>query len=119
MALGGQELRAHSKPVRWSAQHRHLGHHKQGQLSSGHKPADRACLRLCLRVFVFESQQTDISGVTFDIFGLIRRDLLTATLHMLNTYVDWGMRGVPLPFDNKMNKIRTPLLAAISVCVEC
>ena len=26
MASGGRELRVHGEPVRWSAQHRHLGH---------------------------------------------------------------------------------------------
>lgn len=41
----------------------------------------------------FGSRQTDESGVTFDILGSIMMDLLTAILHMLNTYVDWGIRG--------------------------
>lgn len=47
----GGELRAHSEPVRWSAQHRHLGHHKQDKPSGWHKPKTSGlcvCVLTCL-----------------------------------------------------------------------
>lgn len=66
MALGGRELRAHSKPVRWSAQHGHLGHHKQDKPNGWHQACVCMCLRVSLRIYGQSvSQQKDIHSMWY------------------------------------------------------